>query len=159
MSLDPTDKKLTKDELHALKSRPSKKNLSSAKDYDILKHLSQNQDAMSDINSLIYSPNKYDSKTDDLRNNKKKGSERPGAMRMQAVDKYINQVYKQEEHDGKIEIIKKMYLLNMDNRILNNLRKQLNEMIEDEAGLVSVEEFEKLFFTYFKGNANAFKIY
>jgi hypothetical protein len=39
----------------------------------------------------------------------------------------------------------------MDNRILNNLRQQLNELIQDERGLVSVDVFEKMFFTYFKG--------
>jgi len=39
----------------------------------------------------------------------------------------------------------------LDNRILNNLRQQLNEMIEDERGLVNVNVFKKMFFTYFKG--------
>lgn len=45
--------------------------------------------------------------------------------------------------------------MNMDNRILNNLRQQLNEMILDERGIVSVETFHKLFFMFFKGERDA----
>lgn len=41
--------------------------------------------------------------------------------------------------EKKINIIKKMIKFNMDNRILNNLRQQLNEMIEDEEGLISID--------------------
>ena len=39
----------------------------------------------------------------------------------------------------------------MDNRIFNNLKMQLNEMISDEKSIISVDEFRKLYFTYFKG--------
>jgi len=38
---------------------------------------------------------------------------------------------------------------------LNNLRQQLNENIEDERGLVGVDVFEKMFFTYFKEELKA----
>lgn len=41
-------------------------------------------------------------------------------------------------------------------RILNNLRQQLNEMIEDESGIVQVEIFERMFFTFFKGEKAAY---
>lgn len=52
-----------------------------------------------------------------------------------------------------------MYRLNMDNRILNNLRNQLNEMIKDNQGLVSIQVFRRAFFTYFKAERNAQQIY
>lgn len=39
----------------------------------------------------------------------------------------------------------------MDNRIFNNLKMQLNEMISDDKSLISIEEFRNMFFTYFKG--------
>jgi hypothetical protein len=47
----------------------------------------------------------------------------------------------------------------LDNRILNNLRQQLNEMIEDEKGHVSPEVFKKMFFTFFKGERCAYQVY
>ena len=49
--------------------------------------------------------------------------------------------------------------MNLDNRILNNLRLQLNEMIEDEAGHVSPEVFKRMFFTFFKGQHSAYQVY
>ena len=49
------------------------------------------------------------------------------------------------------DLYKMMYKNVMDNRIFNNLKQQLNEMIDDEKSLISVDEFRKLFFTYFKG--------
>ena len=58
-----------------------------------------------------------------------------------------------------VRVIETFYKHNLDNRILNNLRQQLNEMIEDERGLVSVEIFRKMFFTFFKGEQFAYKIY
>jgi len=135
--------------------------LSSAKDYDILKHKSNSSKYDYEINNpeIIYSAAKYDSKTDDLKSVQRIGTERPGAMRQDAVNKYIALVSAQEQYEEKKEIIKKMYLMNIDNRILNNLRKQLNEMIEDETGLIPVEEFRKLFFTYFKGSQDEIKVF
>lgn len=56
-------------------------------------------------------------------------------------------------------MIETFYKYNLDNRILNNLRHQLNEMIDDERGLVSVEIFRKMFFTFFKGEKFAFLIF
>ena len=47
----------------------------------------------------------------------------------------------------------------MDNRIFNNLKQQLNEMIEDEKSLISIEEFRKMFFTFFKGEFKANILY
>jgi|694.fasta_scaffold140281_2 hypothetical protein len=52
-----------------------------------------------------------------------------------------------------------MYKLNVDNRILNNLKQQLNEMIDDERSLISVPEFKQIFYMYFKGEAKASLIY
>jgi hypothetical protein len=42
---------------------------------------------------------------------------------------------------------------------LNNLRQQLNELIEDEKGIVSPEVFKRMFFTFFKGEKHAYLIY
>lgn len=49
--------------------------------------------------------------------------------------------------------------MNFDLRILNNLRQQLNELIEDEKGIVSPEVFKRMFFTFFKGEKHAYLIY
>ncbi len=53
------------------------------------------------------------------------------------------------------KVFKDIYKHTMDNRIFNNLKQQLNEMIEDEKCLISIDEFRKLFFTYFKGEEAA----
>lgn len=42
---------------------------------------------------------------------------------------------------------------------MNNLRKELNERITDESGVVSLDLFRTMFFTYFKGEPNAYQIY
>lgn len=55
--------------------------------------------------------------------------------------------------------MEQIYRLNIDNRILNNLRLELNERIENESGIVSVDIFRKMFFTYFKGEVTAHQIY
>ena len=52
-----------------------------------------------------------------------------------------------------------MYKLNVDNRILNNLKQQLNELIDDERSLISVPEFKQIFYMYFKGEDKASLIY
>jgi hypothetical protein len=44
-------------------------------------------------------------------------------------------------------------------RILNNLRQQLNELIEDENGIVQIEIFKRMFFTFFKGEKTAYQVY
>ena len=64
-----------------------------------------------------------------------------------------------DDTNNWVKIIEQIYRLNLDNRILNNLRQQLNEMIEDERGLVQINIFKKLFFTYFKGEKHAHQIY
>ena len=48
----------------------------------------------------------------------------------------------------KLEVVKKMFTLRIDNRILNNMRQFMNEQIEDERGLMSKKEFKKMFFTF-----------
>ena len=58
-----------------------------------------------------------------------------------------------------VKIIEQIYRLNLDNRILNNLRQQLNEMIEDERGFVAPDVFRKMFFTFFKGERYAYQVY
>lgn len=98
--------------------------------------------------------------------------ERPNPLRSRIVDQYIKSVLHPNIKDdmykgtGKpvplkdwVSVVEQIYRLNVDNRILNNLRQQLNEMILDERGLVSVDVFEKMFFTYFKGQRFAHQIY
>jgi hypothetical protein len=89
-------------------------------------------------------------------------------MRSEITDRYIQMIAEMGEKmalmspdDPKnwVRIIQKMYEFNMDNRILNNLRNQLNSSITDEKGLVSCALFRSLFFTYFKGEPHAYHIY
>lgn len=42
-----------------------------------------------------------------------------------------------------------MIFLKVDNRILNNMRQGMNEQIEDERGLMSKQDFRKMFYTAF----------
>ena len=58
-----------------------------------------------------------------------------------------------------MKVIEQIYRLNLDNRILNNLRQQLNESIEDERGLVQPETFKKMYYTFFKGERYAYQVY
>ena len=52
-----------------------------------------------------------------------------------------------EARKDKFAIVKTMILLHMDNRVLNQMRETMNNQIEDEQGLMSVEDFQKMFFT------------
>jgi hypothetical protein len=83
------------------------------------------------------------------------------AMRAKVVDKYIKKVLdKNDERQQKwVQVIEQIYRLNLDNRILNNLRQQLNEEIDDERGLVGVNIFRKMFFTFFKGEKSSHQVY
>ena len=98
------------------------------------------------------------------RHERKKGlqnirkQERPAPMRSEVVDKYFHQVQKATSGD-QAEVFKEIYRNVMDNRIFNNLKQQLNEMIEDEKSLISIEEFRKMFFTFFKGEFKAKILY
>ncbi len=56
-------------------------------------------------------------------------------------------------------MFKEIYKNVMDNRIFNNLKQQLNEMIDDEKSLISIGEFRKIFFTFFKGEFKASLLY
>jgi len=75
-------------------------------------------------------------------------------MRSELVDTYFNQIMKSTKGDQS-EVFKEIYRNVMDNRIFNNLKQQLNEMIDDEKSLISIEEFRKMFFTFFKGEFKA----
>ena len=54
-----------------------------------------------------------------------------------------------------MEVIKDFYRYNIDNRIFNNMKQQLNSEIEDDDSAISVDEFKKMFLSYFKGEARA----
>ena len=77
------------------------------------------------------------------------------------MDKYVKRVLGNSggEAGGMSTIIKEIYRKNMDNRILNNLRQQINEMLEDPKGLFEVEIFKNLWFMYFKAETFAENIY
>ena len=47
----------------------------------------------------------------------------------------------------------------MDNRILNNLRSQLNESIDNEQGAMEIKLFSNMFFSFFKGQPTAKAVY
>jgi len=79
-------------------------------------------------------------------------------MRSELVDNYFAEVMK-STGGGSSQVFKEIYKNIMDNRIFNNLKQQLNEMIEDEKSLISVDEFRKMFFTFFKGEYKAMMIY
>ena len=83
--------------------------------------------------------------------------ERPMPMRSELVDNYFSQVMKGSNEQN--DVFQEIYRHVMDNRIFNNLKQQLNEMIEDEKALISIEEFRKMFFTFFKGEDKASIIY
>lgn len=56
-----------------------------------------------------------------------------------------------------VKVIEQIYRLNLDNRVLNNLRQQLNEMIED--GHVLESTFNTMFYMYFKGEQSSSFVY
>ena len=78
-------------------------------------------------------------------------------MRSALLDDYFNQVMRAIGEQTKV--YQEIYRNVMDNRIFNNLKQQLNEMIADEKSLIEVEEFKKIFFTYFKGEFKANLLY
>ena len=84
--------------------------------------------------------------------------ERPNPMRSELVDNYFTNIMKSSGGPAS-EVFKEIYKNVMDNRIFNNLKEQLNSMIEDEKSLISIEEFRKMFFTYFKGEYKAGLLY
>ena len=71
-------------------------------------------------------------------------------MRSELVSSYFNSVMFSKDKEQQ-EVFKDIYRNVMDNRIFNNLKMQLNEMISDDKSLISIEEFRNMFFTYFKG--------
>ena len=65
-----------------------------------------------------------------------------------------------EANNGdQTEVFREMYKSVIDNRIFNNLKQVLNELVDDEKSLISCDEFRKMFFTYFKGEAKASSIF
>ena len=76
--------------------------------------------------------------------------ERPNTMRSSLVSDYFSDVMK-ESGGPASDVFREIYRNVMDNRIFNNLKQQLNEMIESENSLISIEQFRKIFYTFFKG--------
>jgi hypothetical protein len=66
-------------------------------------------------------------------------------------------VLKDEKSEAMSAVVKEIVTRNMDNRILNNLRQQVNEMVNqgDSRAIIPLEAFKTLWFTYFKGEQDA----
>ena len=77
-------------------------------------------------------------------------------MRSELVDNYFSTVM---SDNGQSEVFKELYRNVMDNRIFNCLKQQLNELISDEKSLIHIDDFKKMFFTFFKGESKAHYIY
>ena len=77
-------------------------------------------------------------------------------MRSELVDNYFSTVMNE---NGQTEVFKELYRNVMDNRIFNCLKQQLNELISDDKSLIQADDFKKMFFTFFKGEAKANYIY
>ena len=71
--------------------------------------------------------------------------ERPTALRSNIVEKYLRQILNRDLdpalYEEKLNIVKKMIELRIDNRVLNQMRQTMNESIEDERGLMSKDDF------------------
>ena len=54
-------------------------------------------------------------------------------------------------------VVKEIYSRNMDNRILNCLRQQVNESVKkgDTRAIIPFEVFKTLWYTFFKGEKDA----
>ena len=59
-------------------------------------------------------------------------------MRSELVDNYFSEVMNSSTEDLN-EVFKLIISNVMDNRIFNNLKQQLNEMIESETSLIRIE--------------------
>lgn len=79
--------------------------------------------------------------------------ERPSALRSSIVDRYVRQILNpkdSEQFKKNVRVVKMMIDLQLDNRVLNNMRQQMNERV-NESGLLGKEEFKKMF-TMFHGS-------
>lgn len=87
--------------------------------------------------------------------------ERPAVLRSNVVDRYILDILGADKNPisyaKKLEVVKKMLFLRMDNRVLNSMRQVMNESIEDERGLMKVEQFVRMFDTAFKQSSESNK--
>ena len=79
--------------------------------------------------------------------------ERPNVLRSNIVEKYVREILNKDKnpsvHQKKLNVVRKMMELKVDNRILNSMRQVMNEQIEDERGLMSIMDFKKMFYTSF----------
>ena len=82
-------------------------------------------------------------------------------MRSELVDNYFSKIMEETGGDegGMHDVFGSIYKHSMDNRIFNNLKQQLNEMIEDEKSLISISDFKRMFAMYFKAEVKADIIY
>ena len=150
------------------------KNLSSATNYNLISNLTTEQlskhlgyDGKTPDASMQKPTSHYGAELESERVKRKtklkaeNKQERPLPLRPEIVDKYINFTLNSQGGQSGLaaSIIAEIYKLNIDNRIFNNLKQQLNELIDDERSLISVPEFKSIFFTYFKDVQKSATIY
>ena len=58
--------------------------------------------------------------------------ERPTVMRSEVVGNYYDHIMKETAQPELVEVFKDFYKYDIDTRIFNNMKQQLNEMVEDE---------------------------
>lgn len=76
--------------------------------------------------------------------------ERPMELRPQFLERYVKKVIdmnSKDLFDSKVQVVKRMLQLNVDNRTLNMMRETMNNNIEDENGMMKTSEFKKMIFT------------
>lgn len=84
---------------------------------------------------------------------KSQSEERPTALRSNIVEKYMKDIFNKnngDDYQQKLKVVRKMHELNMDNRVLNNMRQTMNEQIDDERGLMKADDFKRMFFTAYR---------
>eukprot|EP00347_Sterkiella_histriomuscorum_P014538 403360494 len=119
----------------------------------------QIQQEWSPYNKTQYSSsNKFNSSIK-VESPNKKQNDRPHELRSTIVDKYLVSLLQDDSKNNKVEIVNAMYEMNVDNRILNNLRQTMNGLVVEEKGLLSVNQFRELFLSFFKDNLKCNTIY
>ena len=65
------------------------------------------------------------------------------------VDKHLKDIFEQQIPE-KQGIVQEIYNLNVDNRIFNQMKRAMNETIQQEQGSLPTKDFKHLFMTCFK---------
>ena len=154
--------------------RKQQKNMNSNDDYHMISNLSNQQmkdrvnydgitreaETMKTSNQVAVEYMSERRKFKDEQKNQRR-TERPMPMRSELVENYFSNIMSETGGDtGPMhDVFGEIYKHAMDNRIFNNLKQQLNELIEDEKSLISIPDFKRMFAMYFKAEVKADIIY